>query len=116
MSKQLCLSSRVGAQCGASRSDCTAAGILILLLALGALGLAACGGSSSSSSNNTPTINNVQPITVNSGPANNYADGAFTSVKVCAPGSSSTCQTITGVLVDTGSSGLRLLASVLSVA
>jgi hypothetical protein len=36
-------------------------------------------------------------------------------VTVCVPGSNS-CQAIDGVLVDTGSSGLRLLSSVLSVA
>ncbi len=53
---------------------------------------------------------NVQPIVVNSGPARNYANGVFTSLTVCAPGSS-TCQTIDNVLVDTGSYGLRLLSS-----
>jgi hypothetical protein len=74
-----------------------------------------CGGASSGSSNtSSPPIttsgNNVQPITVNSGPSNNYANGVFTSITVCVP-SSSTCQTINEVLVDTGSYGLRLLAS-----
>jgi hypothetical protein len=56
----------------------------------------------------------VQAITVDAGPAGNYANGAFTSVTVCVPGTS-TCQTIDGVLVDTGSLGLRLLSSVLTV-
>ena len=56
----------------------------------------------------------MQAIAVNSGPAGNYANGAFTSVTVCAPGSSS-CQTIDGVLVDTGSSGLRILSSALTL-
>jgi hypothetical protein len=57
----------------------------------------------------------VQAITVNAGPPGaNYANGAFTSVTVCVPGTS-TCQTIDGVLVDTGSSGLRLLASALTI-
>ncbi len=51
---------------------------------------------------------------VNTGPANNYADGAFTSVTVCAPGTNE-CQTIGGILVDTGSVGLRVLSSVLTV-
>jgi hypothetical protein len=75
-----------------------------------------CGGSSSSSHPNTITTtgSNVQPITVNSGPTGNYANGAFTTVTVCVPGTS-TCQTIDGVLVDTGSSGLRILASALTV-
>jgi len=76
----------------------------------------ACGGSSGSTPNPTPTPtgSNVQAITVDAGPAGNYANGAFTSVTVCVPGTS-TCQTIDGVLVDTGSLGLRLLSSVLTV-
>ncbi len=57
---------------------------------------------------------NVAPITVNSGPAGNYVNGAFASVTVCVPGTS-TCQTIDGMLVDTGSSGLRILSSVLTI-
>ena len=57
---------------------------------------------------------NVAPIVVNSGPVNAYANGAFASVTVCVPGTS-TCQTIDGVLVDTGSSGLRIVSSVLTI-
>src|SRR3954471_11705643 len=72
-----------------------------------------CGSSSDSNPIATPA-QNVQPIVVNAGPANNYANGLFTSVTVCVPGTSS-CQTIDGVLVDTGSSGLRLLSSVLTL-
>src|SRR4029077_10019456 len=74
------------------------------------------GGSSSASKTNVVTQSgqNVAPITVNAGPAGNYANGAFTSVTVCVPGSS-TCQTIDGVLVDTGSTGLRLLSSALTI-
>ena len=74
---------------------------------------ASCGGSSHTSTTAntvTTTGSNVQAIAVNSGPAGNYANGLFTSVTVCVP-SSSTCQTIDGVLVDTGSYGLRLLSS-----
>jgi hypothetical protein len=82
-----------------------------------------CGGSSSSSSTQTtttppPTTSsaNVLAISVNAGPdtAQPYANGAFASVTVCTPGTS-TCQTIDDVLVDTGSSGLRLLASALTI-
>jgi hypothetical protein len=58
---------------------------------------------------------NVAPITVDAGPANDYANGLFTSVTICAPNSTSSCQTIDGVLVDTGSSGLRILSSVLTL-
>lgn len=85
------------------------------LLAAAVLGLAACGGSSSGSSSTstgpTPsTTNNTQDVEVNSGPANNYVNGIFTSVTICVPGTS-TCQTIPNVLVDTESEGLRLLSS-----
>lgn len=59
---------------------------------------------------------NVHPISVDAGPVNTqiYANGAFTSVTVCAPGTSD-CQTIDGVLVDTGSFGLRLFESQITV-
>ena len=75
----------------------------------------ACGGGSHSSTPNTIVTSgtNVAPITVNTGPSNSpflYANGAFTSVTVCVPGTS-TCQTIDEVLVDTGSFGLRLVSA-----
>jgi predicted aspartyl protease len=80
-----------------------------------------CGGGSSSSSNTTtppqtitPSGNNVAPISVNGGPLGNYADAAFVSVTICVPGTSN-CQTIDNVLVDTGSSGLRVLSSVMTL-
>jgi hypothetical protein len=76
-----------------------------------ALLLTRCGGSGSPHQNTiTTTGSNVQSISVNAGPAGNYANGVFTSVTVCVP-STSNCQTIDGVLVDTGSYGLRLLSS-----
>jgi hypothetical protein len=79
------------------------------------LSVMGCGGGGGSHVNAIAASgSNVQPVTVNSGPAGNYANGAFTSVTVCVPGTS-TCQTIDGVLVDTGSSGLRLLSSTLTV-
>ena len=84
-----------------------------------------CGGGSStsesgSSGGSTP-VSNVQAIAVNTGPSStlganfNYVDGAFTSVTVCAPGSSTNCQTVGGILVDTGSFGLRILSSALTI-
>jgi hypothetical protein len=85
---------------------------------------AGCGGSSSpvtSSGGGSTTANNVQTITVNTGPTagppiNSPAiNEAFTSVSVCAPGSTSNCQTINGILVDTGSPGLRILSSALTI-
>jgi hypothetical protein len=74
-----------------------------------------CGGSSPAApgTSSTPPLN-FQSIVVNAGPANNYLNGVFTSVTICVPGQSS-CQTIGGVLVDTGSSGLRLLSSAVTL-
>ncbi len=88
---------------------------------------AGCGSGSSSTTGggggtgSTSPVNNVQSITVNTGPTaaapynSPYVDGAFTSLTLCVPGSTTNCQTISGILVDTGSSGLRILSSALSV-
>ena len=56
---------------------------------------------------------NTVTATVDGGPAPPYPNGVFTSVNICAPGTT-TCQTIDHILVDTGSFGLRILQSVLS--
>ena len=56
----------------------------------------------------TPAVGNVQPVTV----ANDNA--LYTTVIICVPGTF-TCQTIENVLVDTGSTGLRILASQLTL-
>jgi hypothetical protein len=92
-----------------------------ILLAMGifaSIVLFGCGSSTTASSSTgqiTTPVSNVQPIIVNAGPASNYVDGAFTSVTVCVPGSTTNCQTISGILVDTGSFGLRILSSALTV-
>jgi hypothetical protein len=60
---------------------------------------------------------NSQPLTVDAGPQPQTftaINEAFTSVTICLP-NTTTCQTIDHVLVDTGSSGLRLLSSVLTL-
>src|SRR5579863_253292 len=61
------------------------------------------------------STSNVQPIAVDGGPVANviYQNGAFTTVTICEPGTS-TCQAIPGILVDTGSVGLRVLQSALT--
>jgi hypothetical protein len=86
-------------------------------VAAGLAFLAGCGGSGSTSS--TPpssTVNNTQAIQVNFGPGNYWGpNGPFTDVTVCVPGTSS-CQDIPNVVIDTGSYGLRLLASQVTVA
>ena len=84
---------------------CTFAGVILSYCL-------SCGGGSGRSSQRT-TVSNAQTIVVNGGPDGNYANGLFTAVTVCAPGSSN-CQTVSGVLVDTGSFGLRILSSALS--
>jgi hypothetical protein len=84
-------------------------------IALLALSLAGCGGGGGGggSGGMPPAPQNVQPLSVDVGPAG-ITNILFVSVTVCAPGSSSNCQTIDHVQVDTGSAGLRLMASVLS--
>jgi Protein of unknown function (DUF3443) len=56
---------------------------------------------------------NVALATVDGGPVPGQVqpNAAYTSVTVCQHGSTSACQTINGVLIDTGSSGLRILQS-----
>src|SRR6266702_1383101 len=98
--------------------------------------LAACGGgggdsSSSSNSNSSTTLNggslpasptqqpiaataaNTVPITVGVG-VKGVINIPTVSVKVCAPGSTTNCQTIDNIQVDTGSFGLRVVGSVLN--
>ena len=90
------------------------------------LGAAGCGGGGGSSgggggSSSTPTseavtspaVMNVQPISVDPGPAG-IPNLAFTSVTICSSQNPANCQTIDHVQIDTGSSGLRIMASILS--
>ncbi len=95
------------------------------IVPLAVLVLAACGGgggstaatsgstASSGSHNYTGGGNNVVPLVVGPGPSNQTSFNIpTTSIKVCIHGTS-TCTTISNVLVDTGSPGLRLMASAL---
>jgi hypothetical protein len=52
-------------------------------------------------------------VVVDSGPAGTtgIVNRLYTDVTICLPGSTTQCQTIDHVLVDTGSTGLRLLAN-----
>jgi len=90
-------------------------------------GVTACGGGGSAPAPNgvaaTPTLNarpsppaasNALSVTVDLGPAGNNVNRMYTAVTICTPGSTTQCQTIDHVLVDTGSSGLRLLSSALA--
>lgn len=88
--------------------------ILLVAICIALAFTLACGGSGSGHQTITSSGPNVQPITVNAGPDDVYANGAFTDVTLCVPGTS-TCQTIGGILVDTGSFGLRILSSALTI-
>ncbi len=64
---------------------------------------------------NPPNVgSNMVPLIVDGGPTNNYVNGAFASVTLCVPGTTN-CQTIDHLLVDTGSSGVRVIDSVLTL-
>jgi hypothetical protein len=85
-------------------------------------GSGGAGASSSSSGGGTPvgvdggTLSgpNVAPVVVNSGlPGAPSFDVPFVTVTLCVPGTD-TCETIDDVTVDTGSSGMRVLASALT--
>jgi hypothetical protein len=100
----------------------------VLIFLAGALLIAGCGGSSTVNSTSTTTpsgtgssTSNVMAISVNGGPTANqmvgggiYPNGAFASATICAPGSTTNCVTVGGLLVDTGSTGLRVLSSAVS--
>ena len=66
-----------------------------------------------------PLAPNALAVTVDSGPLDetgksvNATNSLYATVTVCQPGSTSNCITIDHVLVDTGSTGLRLLSSLL---
>jgi hypothetical protein len=63
----------------------------------------------------TPTTN-VAAALVNAGPADvNAVNTLYTSVTLCVPGSTTSCQTIDNIEIDTQSSGLRILAPVLTI-
>jgi hypothetical protein len=98
--------------------------LLYLGLAAALVATTGCSGSGSTTTGgggSGTTTSNVQAFTVNTGPAAAaplnapYVNGAFTSVMVCVPGSTTSCQTIGGILLDTGSSGLRILSSALTI-
>jgi Protein of unknown function (DUF3443) len=90
---------------------------LALALVAGTL-LAACGGGDSGTALvpalNPPPAANVLGMVVDTGPVGNSVNRPYTTVTICQPGSTTVCQTIDRILVDTGSTGLRLLSGVMS--
>ena len=89
------------------------------LIGLSSLAFVSCGGGGGGASvvatpaPSTPT--NEVAVIVDAGPNNNSVNTLYTTVTVCVPGSTTSCQTIDHIQVDTGSNGLRLLASVLTL-
>lgn len=80
-------------------------------LVSGSTTLSVTGGSAASA-------DNVLPITVNGSlcaqaTSSSYLNKPCVSVKVCAPGSPTTCDTINDILLDTGSYGLRVFKEAL---
>jgi hypothetical protein len=95
---------------------------LCTALCLSALG---CGGGHGGSSltsgipgGSTPSASNVVDVVVDAGPTSTSPDvnTLFTTVTVCSPGSTTNCQTIDHIEVDTQSFGLRVLASAMTLA
>jgi len=92
--------------------------ILLFVLIWGlVIGCGGGGGSGSSGGGGTspaPAGNNVVALTVN-GPGlnNSYPNEPCVSVTICTPGTT-TCQTINDILLDTGSSGLRIFKQALT--
>jgi hypothetical protein len=86
-----------------------------------ALGLSAvaCGGGGSTAAGggggSPPPTTNTASVIIDAGPLNTNINTLFTSVTICMPGSTSSCQTIDHIQVDTGSYGLRVLSSVLTL-
>ncbi len=91
----------------------------VLASVLSMIAAAGCGGGSDGANAGSNRIAppdgvNVVAIVVDSGPLGSdgspvgYVNGAFVTVTVCVPGTAN-CQAIDHVLVDTGSSGLRVI-------
>ncbi|MGB7281372.1 MAG: DUF3443 domain-containing protein [Candidatus Acidiferrum sp.] len=91
------------------------ASIVVAFTTVVMIGCSGSGTTSTGGGGGGGSTSNVQTMTINAGPAGGYVDGAFTSVTVCVPGSTTNCQTVDGILVDTGSSGLRMLSSALTI-
>jgi len=106
-----------GAQTRAARFGFCAILCLALLSCGGGDG--ASTGGSSSGGTTPPAGSNVVSVVVDAGPlptTNADTNTLFTTVTVCVPGSTTSCQTIDHIQVDTGSYGLRILSSVLTLA
>jgi hypothetical protein len=87
------------------------AGLCLSALSCGGGG----GGGTLSTGGSTSPAANVVSVVVAAGPTSTDVNTLFTTVTVCVPGSTTSCQTIDHIQVDTASYGLRLLAPVLTL-
>lgn len=87
----------------------------LLAAAACAVALSGCGGGGGGDTPVPPPVQNVLAVSVDAGPEG-IPNLLFTTVTICAAGSTTQCQTIDHIQVDTGSSGLRIISSVLSPA
>ena len=100
--------------------------IILISISTGILALTtACGKANSTSANSSdrsaysPVLSGPNVMLVTLGGTTlcgvkGYDNEPCTSITLCAPGTSN-CQTITDILVDTGSVGLRIFSSVITV-
>lgn len=89
--------------------------VLKLILLAFLLLTVSCGGADKIS--NSPEIllpNNLMRVSVDSGLSGNSINQMFTTVIICSIEIDSQCQTIDHIIIDTGSTGLRLLSSAIS--
>ncbi|WP_410210805.1 DUF3443 family protein [Aquirhabdus sp.] len=98
--------------------------ILAVFLSLSMMSLAGCGGGGGGSATPAPAptptptptppavTNNVVPISIGTGVSPRYINSLYVTVKICTPGTQN-CTSIDRVLLDTGSTGLRIAASAL---
>jgi hypothetical protein len=99
-----------------------ALGLILLLAGCGGGGGSSASSGGASSGPSTPTLSNFTTVVVDGGPAalatgpNAYIAGntPYVTITLCAPGSTTNCQTIDHIEVDTGSVGLRIPAAVLN--
>ncbi|MBS0184278.1 MAG: DUF3443 domain-containing protein [Nitrospira sp.] len=76
--------------------------------------VSACGSSGGGNGSAGPQPPNVLTVTVGGSSVCRIVNQLCTQVTICQPGTS-TCQTISDILVDTGSIGVRIFGSVLSI-
>ena len=104
------------AACGGSSSDALSTSSTGTGTGTGTTGTGTTGTGPTSGTQTIATVNNTNAVAmeVNAGPAGGQANIPYVTVTICAPGSTTNCVAIPNVEVDTGSYGVRIIASVLA--